>query len=258
LKKKFVPVSTWLIPLGTGIGLLLLWEACILIFNVKAYISPSPSRILAALIKTLPLMGPHILTSLFTAVTGLLIAVLAGFFLSGLMDSVDVIKKALYPLMVLLQTVPLVFIYPLFMIWFGFGIFPKILVVIIICVFPISVNLVDGLGSADPELINLFKSMGASRVKTLLLVRIPSALPLFFSGLKVAATYSVMGAVIGEWMGAGSGIGVYMMRAYNSFAYANVFASIVVTVLLSLTIFAAAAAVERICISWKFIKEEQP
>jgi ABC-type nitrate/sulfonate/bicarbonate transport system permease component len=142
------------------------------------------------------------------------------------------------------------------MIWFGFGLAAKIVVVTLVCFFPAAVNLIDGLAQTDPELMDLFRSMRSGRWRIFTMVRFPGALPSFFSGLRISATYCVMGAVIGEWLGARQGMGVYMIRSYKSFSTPNVFAAILVVVILSLVFFYLVRIIERIIISWSFIREE--
>jgi ABC-type nitrate/sulfonate/bicarbonate transport system permease component len=157
--------------------------------------------------------------------------------------------------MVISQTVPLIFIYPLLMMWLGFGIAPRILVVIIVCLFPVAVNLVDGLAYTDRDYLDLFRSMGADKRRIFFFLKWPGALPLFFSGLKISATYCIMGAVIAEWMGGGKGIGMYMLLSYKSFIYSRVYASIFTAVVLSLIIFGIIILLERTVLSWKFVKK---
>lgn len=166
------------------------------------------------------------------------------------MDRFSQVKKALYPYIVISQTIPIIFIYPLIMIWFGYGIHVRIIVVTLVCFFPIALNFVDALGAASSELIALFRSMGATSWQLFRMVKFPGAMAGLFSGLKIAATYSVMGAVIGEWLGASHGMGVYMMRAYKSFATDRVFAAIIIVVLLSLLFFQGVKLIEKLSLPW--------
>ena len=209
-----------------------------------------------ALVTQWPLMQIHVLVTMQTSIAGLLIAVVLAIVMSLLLDSFSVVKKSVYPFMVVSQTIPIVFIYPLFLIWFGFGMEAKIVVVTLVCFFPAAVNLIDGLAQTDPELMDLFRSMRSGRWRTFMMVRFPGAMPSFFSGLRISATYCVMGAVIGEWLGAKQGMGVYMIRSYKSFSTPRVFAAILVVVLLSLSVFYLIRIIERIVISWNFIREE--
>lgn len=258
MTKNWKNTSNPLIPAGTGAVFLICWEAIVRGLNVQDYIIPAPSKILITLVNQFPVIWPHLVVTVSTAVSGFVIAVVCAFIICAIMDAFSPVKKALYPFMVISQTIPLVFIYPLLMIWFGYGLFPKILVVIIVCVFPVAVNLMDGLTQTDSDLTNLLRSMKAGRWQIFTLLRLPGAMPLFFSGLKIAATYCIMGAVIGEWMGAQKGIGVYMIRSYKTFGYAKVFASIGLAVLLSLAVFGVVICIERVVLSWKFKQKESP
>lgn len=252
--KKYTNTGKFLIPLATILILLVLWEGVVQTFKVPAYTIPAPSAIILTLAGQLPLIAAHSGVTLYTALSGFLLAVVGAFAVALLTDSVPLIRKAIYPLMVISQSIPLIFIYPLIMMWMGFGIAPRILVVIIVCLFPVAVNLVDGLARTDAEYLDLFRSMGAGSHQTFLFLKLPGALPSFFSGLKISATYCIMGAVIAEWMGADKGIGIYMLRSYKTFAYERVYASIFTAVILSLIIFGLILILERISLSWKFLK----
>ena len=243
-------------PIAAGILLLSAWESFVRIFSVEEFLLPSPSNILNALVSQWPLMSVHAITTIQTSVAGFLIAVLLAVIMGWMLDSFSFVKKSLYPFLVISQTIPIVFVYPLFLIWFGFGIGAKIVVVTLVCFFPAVVNLIDGLSQTDPELMDLFRSMKSGRWRTFVMVRFPGAMPAFFSGLRISATYSVMGSVIGEWLGAKQGMGVYMIRSYISFSTPRVFAAILVVIILSLLVFYLIRLIERIVISWNFIREE--
>ena len=198
----------------------------------------------------------HTGVTFFEGMTGLLVAVFLSLIMAVVMDQFPVVKKAIYPVLVISQTVPIIVIAPLLAMWFGFGIAPKIFVVVLVCFFPITVNLIEGLQSVDGELINLVRSMGATKSQIFAKIKFPSALPYFFSGLKIAATYSIMGAVIGEWLGGKAGLGVYMLRARHAFALDLVFASILVIVVLSIVLFYGIAGMQRALMPWEKLKEE--
>ncbi len=233
-----------------GLFFLTIWEAWVRIAQVPSWILPAPTAILTALYTGLPMMALHIRVTLGTALAGLILAVVLSFALVFLMERIPILRQAFYPFIVVSQTIPIIYILPLLMIWFGTGIHPKILIVVLVCFFPMVINLMDGMAKIDPELIDLFRSMGASPRKTLWMVKLPGALPYFFSGLKVAATYSMMGAVIAEWVGAQHGMGIYMMRAYKTFSTTRVFAAILVLVMLSLVLFQGVVKLQRILVPW--------
>jgi ABC-type nitrate/sulfonate/bicarbonate transport system permease component len=167
------------------------------------------------------------------------------------MDSFGIIKKSIYPILIISQTIPTIAIAPLFIIWFGFGVLPKIIVVIMVCFFPIVISLVDGFEKIDRDYISLFRTMKSSRLQTFYHLKLPYALVNFFSGLKIAATYMIMSAVIGEWLGGDKGIGVYMVRAKSAYALDKVFASILVIVFVSILIIYVIDFVGKKIIHWK-------
>jgi ABC-type nitrate/sulfonate/bicarbonate transport system permease component len=173
------------------------------------------------------------------------------------MDNIEIARKAVYPLLIVSQTVPIIALAPLFVMWFGFGIIPKIIVVILVCFFPIVVSLLEGLSSVDRDLLNLMKSMGASRLQIFKMVKFPASMISFFSGLRIAATYSIMGAVIGEWLGGRAGLGLYMLRVKNSYAYDKMFATILIIVVLSMTVFKTISLIQYLSMPWfREMKEE--
>ena len=160
-------------------------------------------------------------------------------------------RRAVYPIVVVSQNVPLIVLAPLLVIWFGFGMAPKVLVVAIAGFFPIAVNTVDGLRGADREMVDLVRSMGASRGQVLRAVLIPSAVPSFFAGLKISAAYAVIGAVIGEWVGASSGLGLFITRSQTAFRVDRVFVAIALIATLSIALFALVHVAERLAMPWR-------
>lgn len=212
---------------------------------------PAPTDIFQALVKDIEVMMPHMIATLYESIIGLVIAIILALVLAIIMDLVPIIKRALYPILIISQTVPVVALAPLFIIWFGFGALPKIIVVIIVCFFPIVVSISDGLSAVDKDLINHFKLMGSSKLKTFIHLKLPYGIINFFSGLRISATYSIMGAVIGEWLGGDKGLGVYMTRARNTYALDKMFASIVVIIILSMSVFYIITLIEKFVTPWK-------
>ena len=255
--RKYQNTSDKLIPIVFLLTILILWEAAVNLGVVERYVLPSPTDIIAALIANGSDLMMHAGTTFFEGMTGLLVAVCLSLIMAIVMDLFPVVKKAIYPVLVMSQTVPIIVIAPLLAMWFGFGIAPKIFVVVLVCFFPITVSLIEGLQSVDGELINLVRSMGAKKRQIFTKIKFPSALPYFFSGLKIAATYSIMGAVIGEWLGGKAGLGVYMLRARHAFALDLVFASILVIVVLSIGLFYGIAGIQRVLMPWEKLKEEE-
>ncbi|MBC3900282.1 ABC transporter permease [Acetobacterium malicum] len=254
--RKYQNIGDKLIPIFFIVVILVLWELLVSLGVVERYILPSPTDIVNALITNGSDIMTHTWVTFFEGMTGLLVAVFLSLIMAVVMDQFPVVKKAIYPVLVISQTVPIIVIAPLLAMWFGFGIAPKIFVVVLVCFFPITVNLIEGLQSVDGELINLVRSMGATKSQIFAKIKFPSALPYFFSGLKIAATYSIMGAVIGEWLGGKAGLGVYMLRARHAFALDLVFASILVIVVLSIVLFYGIAGMQRALMPWEKLKEE--
>lgn len=234
--------------------LLLLWETICHVAKVREYILPPPSSVWAAFTCNISLLLQHAQATLAAAVTGLALAILTSLALALLMDARPWIKQAIYPLLVISQTIPIIALAPLFLIFFGFGLSSKVAVVAIVCFFPLAVNLVEGLEQVDPEAVDLMRVMQASRTQIFRAVRLPSVLPYFFSGLKIAVTYSVMGAVIGEWLGGRWGLGVYMLRSFNSYKTAGALASILLVVIMSLALFQLARLAARTAMPWNRAK----
>lgn len=236
--------------------LVLAWEAVVRALDVPSYVVPAPSQVVRAGLEVRGALPGHVATTLTEAVAGLVLAALAGVALAALMASVPALRRAFYPLLVVSQNVPMVVIAPLIVIWFGFGLLPKVLVVLVVGFFPIAVNTTEGLLAADAGMIDLVRSMGGGRWAELRLVRLPSALPAFFSGLKISATYAVLGAVIGEWVGASSGLGLFITRAQASFRTDRVFVAVVVIAAVSIVLFVVAEGLARLALPWRYIRME--
>ncbi|WP_312092443.1 ABC transporter permease [Aminipila sp.] len=226
-KKIWVPLSVFIIILG-------LWELEVRAAKIPLYILPSPSKIISALYYERELLFLHGLVTLKETAAGLILAVILGVILAVIMDRFELFRTATYPLMVVSQTVPVIVLAPIFIIYLGFGMTPKILIVVLMCFFPIVISFADGMKQVDRNQVNLARLFGANNLKLYAMVKIPAAAPSLFSGLKVAATYSITGAVVGEWLSSNSGLGYYMLRVKNGFMLDKVFACVVVVVLLSL------------------------
>jgi len=234
--------------------LLLLWETIVRCLEFKEYILPAPSRIGVVLVENIPLLWEHSLHTVNEALLGFLLAIVGGVILAMLMGIFPGIKRALYPLVVISQTIPIMAVAPLLIIWFGYNLLPKVMVVGLVCFFPITVSLVEGLEAADRDMVKLLLALGASPWQIFKMVQLPGALPSFFSGLKISATYSILGAIIGEWLGASKGLGVFMIRSMNSFLTVQVFAAIVVISLLSLVFFGLVVVLARVVMPWYYQK----
>ncbi len=228
------------------------WQVLATRSGLSAFILPSPLQVAQAGWETRSILGEAIGITLMETAIGLMIAIGLGVAIAAAMDLSSFLHRALYPVLVASQTVQILAIAPLLIIWFGFGLLPKVIIVVLICFFPLAVSTADGLASADPDLIALLRAMGANRVQIWRIVRLPAALPSFFSGLRVAVTYSVVGATIGEWVGGSAGLGLYMLRSKNALATDQVFVAIVITSVISIGLFAFIYLIERAVLPWYY------
>jgi ABC-type nitrate/sulfonate/bicarbonate transport system permease component len=232
------------------IFLILLWEILVDYFKIATYILPSPWVIAKEMVNSFPLLLQHSRTTILEVLIGFSIALVLGIVLSVIMDRQKIVKKLLYPLMVVSQTIPIMAVAPLLMVWFGFGLTPKIIVVVLVCFFPMAVSFTEGLSSVDSELVDLMRTMKATETQIFLKCKLPASLPSFFSGLRIAATYSVMGAVVSEWVGAKEGLGIFMTRVMKSYRIPALFAVIVFIVVMTLIFVALIDAAGRFFMPW--------
>lgn len=223
-----------LIPLLFIASLILFWEAAVQVLQIPLYVLPSPLQVIRTLSLELGTLGGHAAVTVSEALAGIAISLALALLLGILMDCFPVIKQGIYPILVVTQTVPMIVLAPIFIIYMGFGIAPKILTVVLMCFFPIAVSFSDGLAQVDEEYVHLIRSYGAGKWETYRLVKIPASIPSLLSGLKVAATYSISGAVVGEWIGSQRGLGYYLLRVKNSYMLDKVFACVLVIIFLSL------------------------
>ncbi|MFO8145160.1 MAG: ABC transporter permease [Candidatus Syntrophosphaera sp.] len=254
MKKR---LSRYVLPSLFLLFLILLWQILGSKAKIAFWVLPAPLDVLDVFKEHLDLIWHHLKPTLWESVSGLFLATLLGVATAMAMHSSKIIRQILYPYMVVSQTVPIIAIAPLIVLWFGYGIPAKIFVVVLVCFFPIALGLFDGLKQVSMEQIMLLKSMGAGNWKIYRLLKIPASLPNFFTGLRLAATYSVMGAVIGEWLGGNAGLGIYLTRSTKSFRTAHVFAAIFVIILLSMVMFGIVTALDRILLSWHYKKLDE-
>lgn len=250
-----LPWRRWLALYGPPLLLVAVllgaWEVLVRVLKVPTWLLPPPSQIATTFSTNLDVLGGHVAATLTVTALGFGLALLVGFGLAFAIDVSPLLRRALYPLLVASQTVPIVAIAPLLVIGLGFGVLPKVLVVALITFFPIVVSTVDGLRAADRDTIHLLQAMNATYGQTLRLVRLPAALPAVFSGVKIAVTYSVIGAVLAEWIGASAGLGVYISRSLRAFRTDQVFVAAFVTSLLTIGLFLLTLLLERVLITWK-------
>lgn len=241
----------WLPPAALVAAVLVCWEVGVALIGTPAYILPPPSAVWVAFGEVRPLLGAHILTTTTEAVAGIVAGAAAGVALAVAVWAVPLFRRLAYPLLVASQTVPMVVLAPLLVLWFGFGLTPKIIVVALIALFPVAISTVQGLAGADEEQIDLLRSMGADRRQVLRLVLVPTATPAFFAGLRIAAAYAIAGAVIGEWVGASSGLGLFLTRSQTSFRVDRVFVGVAVIAVLSVALFGIVDVLARLASPWQ-------
>jgi ABC-type nitrate/sulfonate/bicarbonate transport system permease component len=225
--------------------LLVLWQTVSGLGLVPPYMLPSPLRIVRAMIHDFPLLMRHTGITLLETVAGLLLSLAASFVLALLMDNTAFLRKQIMPILLFTQTVPTIAVAPLLVLWLGYGASPKIALVFITCFFPLTVGLLGGFQSVDEDAIQLLRSMGATRRHIYQYLKLPSSLPGFFSGLRIAGSYAVIAAVVAEWLGGNSGLGVYMTRVRKSYSFDKMFAVILLTTVLSLVLMRGIEELER-------------
>jgi ABC-type nitrate/sulfonate/bicarbonate transport system permease component len=240
-----------LAPLAVLIGIAGLWEAVVRVAQTPHYILPRPTEILATFVQRFPYLAGHAATTLVEILLGILLAVLAGTLLAVIIHHSRVLERALYPLIVASQMVPVFAVAPLLIVWFGYGVWPKAAVAALIGFFPIVINMVDGLRTANRETEDLFRSLGATKSQIFLKLRLPGSLPLLLSGIKVGVTLAVVGATIGEWVGAKRGLGYLMVQSNARLQMDVVFAAILALALLGLLLFGALRTIERWLLRWQ-------
>ncbi|MCL2496203.1 MAG: ABC transporter permease [Clostridiales bacterium] len=253
MTKKFGQIL-W--PLMGAALLMAAWQIAALLVGAE-YILPGPYAVFRAICGNIPLLLRHSVYTLQEAIYGLVIAVIFAAALTALLTLSPRLKSMLYPLLLASQMIPIIVIAPLFVIWFGFGLLPKVLVVILVCFFPIVISMLSGLAAADAETIAFYRCMGMNGWQLFRLVRWPMALPYFFGGLRIAVTYSVMGAVIGEWLGAAGGLGLLLTRSKNTYNLPLTFAVIIMIVFWSALLFGSMKFAEYKALSWRRQVDEE-
>ena len=222
---------------------------------VPAYMLPSPIDVVKAFADNFSIMMKQAAVTLQETLYGLLIGIAIAFVIASLMDRFTIINKALYPVLVVTQTIPTIAIAPLLVLWMGFGMAPKITLVVITTFFPIAIGLLNGFQSVDEDAINLMRSMGARRLQIFRIIKLPNATASFFSGLRISAAYAVVGAVVSEWLGGFEGLGVYMTRVKKAYAFDKMFAVIVFISAISLVLMGIVVLLEKISMPWVHKKE---
>jgi len=241
------------LPVATFIAALMMWQAFVTLLTVPSYIVPAPTVVLTRFLNSIPALWDGALVTGYEVIAGFLIAAAVSIPLAFLIASVWLVEVAFYPLIVVLQTVPKIAVAPLFIVWFGFGAMPKILLTFLLCFFPILVDSLTGFKALDRRLLYITKSMGASGVQTFRHIRMPAAMPFIFSGLKVAVVLAVTGAIVAEFVGANAGLGYLLLRASSNLDTPLIFSVLVVLSLLGLVFAYAVEAIERMIAPWQRI-----
>lgn len=251
-------VVHWLPVVLIPVAIIGIWELYCRASGIDPTVLPAPSRIAEMTWRARDVAATHTWQTVQETLIGFGASIVFAIAIALLMDQVAVIRRGLYPLLVGSQTIPIIAIAPLMIIWFGFGLLPKVLVVILVTFFPIVVALLDGLASTEREAMNLLKTMGASRWQMLRNLRIPTALPFFFTGMRIAATYAVVAAIFAEYVGAYQGLGIWMQVSNSSFRTDLVFGAILITALLSIVLFVIIYVISRLAIPWYYASRQQP
>lgn len=251
MNNRKIKIKNMVYPAAAFTLFVVLWETIVRLNNTPEYRLPAPSAIINEFIKSWDVLMGHTVVTLYETILGFVIGIAAACIFALLVDSIGIFEKVFMPFAVISQTIPLVALAPLLAIWFGFGIVPKIILTVLVVFFPVTVNLIQGLKATDSELLEMMTGMGATKKQIFIKLKIPTAAPHFFSGLKISAAYAVMGAVISEWTGASKGLGIYMTRAMSSFKTAALFADIVIIALLSILLYKFIELLENKIITWK-------
>lgn len=238
-------------PVSVLILLLIIWQVLVPIFDVPDWLLPTPLQIGMETVNAWPNYSDHLWATIRLSVIGLLIGSFFGLSVAIVLHLVPKLRETFYPLLILSQNVPIIVLAPLLVIWFGFGMLPKLVIIVLVCFFPITIAVLDGFRQTSEDLLHYMKMAGATKRQIFWKLEWPHAMPSIFSGLKIAATYSVMGAVISEWLGAQEGIGVYMTLASSSFRTTQVFVAILLIMGLSMVFFSAIVLLEKRVIRWK-------
>jgi NitT/TauT family transport system permease protein/putative hydroxymethylpyrimidine transport system permease protein len=249
LRRVLLPLAVVVAAIGAW-QLAAEWRLLADALSIEPFLIPAPSDIASALWNDRELLAEDGWVTLREVVLGFGLSLVAGLSFAAVLHLSDTMRRAFYPLLVASQTVPIIVVAPILVVWFGFGITPKLLIIALICFFPITVNALDGLRAVDPDLIKLMRTLDASRLRIFLGAEAPSALPYAFSGAKIAVAVAVIGAVFGEWAGSEAGLGHLMLQASAQLETARLFAAVVVLSFFAVSLFALLSLLERRIAWW--------
>ncbi len=247
---KSIITSQWARPVLLIIMILIGWDLLIRIFKVPPYLVPTPLSVVEQLWNEWPMLVKESAPTTWATLGGFALSVLIGVPIAMLISYSKLVESFVYPLLVFSQSIPKIAVAPLFVVWFGFGIIPKIIVAFLLGVFPVVVSTVMGFKSVEQDMVDLARSMGSTRMQMFFKINLPQALPAIFSGMKVSITLAVVGAVVGEFVGSNSGIGYVLQKANGNFDLPLMFAALVVLSMIGVILFALLDVIERLMIPW--------
>ena len=249
--KKFQNITDKIAPSIIIAVLLIIWQTLSMSNIIPKFMLPSPIEVVRAFISDFPLLMEHTEITLIEAFLGLGLGIILGFAVAVIMDRFEYAYKMIYPVLVITQTIPTVAIAPLLVLWTGYGILPKIMLILLTSFFPITIGLLDGFRSVDKDMLNLLKTMGATSFQNFIHLKLPSSLGYFFAGLRISVSYSIIGAVVAEWLGGYDGLGVYMTRVRKSYSFDKMFAVIFLISGISLLLMYFVKKIQRWCMIWE-------
>ena len=247
---KSIIISQWSRPVLLIIMILIGWDLLIRIFKVPPYLVPTPMSVVEQLWNEWPMLVKESAPTTWATLGGFALSVLIGVPIAMLISYSKLVESFVYPLLVFSQSIPKIAVAPLFVVWFGFGIIPKIIVAFLLGVFPVVVSTVMGFKSVEQDMVDLARSMGSTRMQMFFKINLPQALPAIFAGMKVSITLAVVGAVVGEFVGSNSGIGYVLQKANGNFDLPLMFAALVVLSMIGVILFALLDVIERLMIPW--------
>jgi len=248
----------WLLPVLAILILLGIWELYVTLSGVDSLVLPSPHAVLSALIDDRGTLWDNLKPTAAEILCGIALAALIGVLSAVLLHFSGMARRALYPPLVASQAIPIVILAPLLVVWLGFGLLPKLIVIALVCFFPIVVTTLSGLQAVDPDLIKLLRTFDSSRRQTFWRVELPSALPGLFAGAKLAAVLSVVGAVFAEQAGSSSGLGNLLEVTVANLETAEAFATVFVLAAFAILLFALLTLAERRALPWVYRQRETP
>ncbi|MCR5792747.1 MAG: ABC transporter permease [Lachnospiraceae bacterium] len=254
MRKKFQNITNKLPAIIAVLVLLLIWQICSFYELVPSFMLPAPTKVVMAFVDDRALLWENSMITLKEAVIGLCAGISVGVLAAMLMDRFKLIRKAFYPIVVITQTVPTVAIAPLLVLWFGYEMTPKIILIILATFFPITVGVLDGFQSVDRDSVRLLKSMGATKRQIFWHIKLPEAANPFFSGLRISVAYSIVAAVVSEWLGGFGGLGVYMTRVRKAYSFDKMFAVIFLISAISLMLIWATDKLQKIVMPYQYKK----